>query len=339
MWILLKDTISIHIPVRKKEFNLSSCRICQAPESKTIGQFKPYQEFQTFEVFECESCRCRFVWRKEAVHESMHAAINSPYAPQKKLAEKIAGFYRKKEIKKAKNYLSRIHKYRFIIDHIALDPEAKLLEFGCALGYLTSYFLMQNMDIVGIDISKTAILQAIELFGHHFQLMQDDFFDKNKNQFDYVFHTGTIGCVQDPIYFTKQALRLLKPGGYLLFNAPDKKAASEMEAIWVNDPPPPDLITLFDETFWNRYFHDCADVFVTHEPYSHISNAKKTLNHLLRRSYLSLELKQMYSANQRRSSLMKAKFLPALPLLILSKLNLIHHFRNEFGMFVILTKK
>ncbi len=303
-----------------------------------MGQFKPYQEFHTFEVFECESCRCQFAWRKEAVHESMHAANNSPYTSQKKLAEKMARFHQKKEPEKAKKYLSKILKYRFIIDQIVLDPEAKLLEFGCALGYLTSYFLMQNMDIVGIDISKTAILRAIQLFGHHFQLLEDDFFHKNSNQFDYVFHTGTIGCVQNPIHFTKQALHLLKPGGYLLFNAPDKKAATEMEAIWVNDPPPPDLITLFDENFWNRYFHECADVSITHEPYSHGGNAKKTLNRLLKRNYLSLESKHMYSA-QRGLSLAKVNILFALPLYILSKFNLIHHFRNEFGMFVVLKKK
>ena len=156
----------------------------------------------------------------------------------------------------AKNYLSKTQKYRFIIDEMGRDPGLKILELGCALGYLTAFFLMQDKDILGIDISKTAVSQASRLFGPHFQLMDDDFFIQNSRQFDCVFHTGTIGCVDDPIDFTKKALGLLKPGGKLLFNTPDAKAAIEMQAIWVNGTPPPDLITLFDETFWRRCFQD-----------------------------------------------------------------------------------
>ena len=318
---------------------MNPCRICHEPGPRLIGQYKPYHEFQAFDVFDCKRCQCRFVWRKDAVHESMHAANHSPYVLQKDLAKKIARFYQAAEVDQARKYLSKTLKYRFIIDQIVLDPKTKMLEFGCSLGYLTSYFLMQNMDIVGVDISRTAISQATRLFGPHFQLMDDNFFDQNNNQFDYVFHTGTIGCVEDPIQFTKQTLNLLKPGGKLLFNAPDKIASMEMESIWVKGTPPPDLITLFDHDFWNRFFQDDALVSVTYEPYPHLSNAKKTWIRLLKRRYLSLEPKQMYAANPNTPSLLKAQLPLLLPLYLLSKLNLIHQYRADYGMFVILTKK
>ena len=318
---------------------MSQCRICNAPEPKTIGQYRPYQELQSFEVFDCETCGCRFVWRKEAVHETMHAADNSPYAFHKKLAQRMSAFYQKKEIKKAKKFLSKTKKYRFIIDEMGRDPEIKILELGCALGYLTAFFLMQGKDILGIDISNTAVSQASRLFGPHFQLMDDEFFIQNSSQFDFVFHTGTIGCVDDPIDFTKKALGLLKPGGKLLFNTPDVKAAREMQAIWVKGTPPPDLITLFDESFWRLYFQDYAEVSVVYEPYSHRVNAQKLLKRLFKLKYLSPESVQMFAESRPKRFISMVQFLVSLPVLVLSKVNLLPHFRNEFGMFVILTKK
>ena len=318
---------------------MSHCRICNTPDPKPVGLYRPYQELQSFEIFDCETCGCRFVWRKEAVHETMHAADNSPYAFHKKIAQRMFALYQKKEITKAKRYLSKTQKYRFIIDEMGGDPEIKILELGCALGYLTAFFLMQEKDILGIDISNTAVSNARRLFGPHFQLMDDDFFIQNSRQFDFVFHTGTIGCVDDPIDFTKKTLGLLKPGGKLLFNAPDVKAAKEMDAIWVNGTPPPDLITLFDESFWRRYFQDYAEVSVVYEPYSHKVNAQKLVKRLLKHQYLPREPVQMFAANSPRRLIPMVQFLVSLPVVFLSKVNLIPHLRNEFGMFVIVTKK
>ena len=247
--------------------------------------------------------------------------------------------YQKKEIQKAKNYLSKTQKYRFIIDEMGRDPGIKILELGCALGYLTAFFLMQEKDILGIDISNTAVSQARRLFGPHFQLMDDEFFNQNSSQFDVVFHTGTIGCVDHPIDFTKKTLGLIKPGGKLLFNTPDVKAAKEMGAIWVNGTPPPDLITLFDDSFWRRYFQDYAEVSVVYEPYSHKVNAQKLLKRLFKQKYLSQEPVQMFAKSQTKRLIPMVQFLISLPVFVLSKVNLLPHFRNEFGMFVILTKK
>jgi SAM-dependent methyltransferase len=248
-------------------------------------------------------------------------------------------YYEKNHIEKARKFLSQYKKYQFIIDQIVLEPNTKLIEYGCSLGYLTSFFLMKHIDIIGVDISNSAVTQANKLFGPYFQRVDNKFFKKYRHHYDYVFHTGTIGCVQHPIQFTKQILTLLKPGGKLLFNAPDKKAASEMGAIWIKGTPPPDLITLFDDSFWSKFFSDLAAVKVSYEPYSHVSNAKKALNRFFRRHYLGRENALMYSTDLGVSSALKIESLLYPILYAFSKLKLVPTYRNEYGMFVSLTKK
>src|SRR5207253_2971715 len=69
-----------------------------------------------------------------------------------------------------------------------------------------------------------------------------------------------IGCVGDPIGLTKQLLTLLKPGGRLLFNAPNRSALHLNGQLWLDSAPPPDVVTLFPEGFWKRHFSNEADV-------------------------------------------------------------------------------
>ena len=54
--------------------------------------------------------------------------------------------------------LSKIAKYKFVIESVESYPRSsRLLEIGCARGFLTSYFILAGYDIVGTDISPEAI--------------------------------------------------------------------------------------------------------------------------------------------------------------------------------------
>jgi hypothetical protein len=75
-----------------------------------------------------------------------------------------------------------------------------------------------------------------------------------------IFHVGTIGCVADPIGTTKKLLSLLKPGGRLLFNAPNREGWSWPDQLWFDSAPPPDLVTMFPPGFWHSQFGDAAFV-------------------------------------------------------------------------------
>jgi SAM-dependent methyltransferase len=274
----------------------------------------------------------------------MHAAETSPYRSHDKTARRISRFFTEKQIDKLKKDLLKSPKYRFVIDNVPLKKRThKILEIGCSLGYLTSYFILAGSDIIGTDVSPTAIEKARSIFGDHFVQMDDACLSRS-NYFDIIYHVGTIGCVNDPIRFTKKLLKLLKPGGRLLFNAPDVNAVKEMKAIWTNLTPPPDLITLFEERFWEELFLDMAAVEIEYHPYSHYRNADKNRHKLFNIDYLNSKQKQFF---QLESQVMGShldlmgtgKKMVNGFLCKLSRLRLIKHYKNEFGMFVTLTKK
>lgn len=323
---------------------MNLCRICRYKRAKSVGYFRPYSDLDGFEVFDCLDCGCRFVWRKEEVHEGMHASKYSPYSFHEKIANEVSEYFHNNQLHSLKQYLSKTPKFRFVIDRISqVNKNAKIFELGCSLGYLTSYFILARYDVIGADISSTAIQKARSYFGKHFIGIDKQFYDQ-ANCFDFVYHLGTIGCVNNPIAFTKVSLNLLRPGGKLLFNAPDVKAAREMGAIWNNSTPPPDLITLFDESFWENQFKDLADVDITYEPYCHYSNAAKHIDKLLNRPYLDPKPKLFHKMVFPKASdkLRVKRILRRIMIQLfyyLSKLNIIHQYKPEFGMFVSLTKK
>ena len=135
---------------------------------------------------------------------------------------------------------------------------ARLLEIGSARGHLTSYFIITNRRITGVDISPTSVACAKQAFGDHFCVAGDPIIEAQA-PYDIIFHVGTIGCLEDPVGATRNLLRLLKPGGQLLFNAPNREGLALRGQLWV-DAPPPDVVTIFRSGFWREMFSDVAEV-------------------------------------------------------------------------------
>jgi SAM-dependent methyltransferase len=80
--------------------------------------------------------------------------------------------------------------------------------------------------------------------------------------FDFIYHVGTVGCVDDPIGFIRDQLRLLRRGGVLLFNAPNLDACHALDLPWLSGAAPPDLVTVFPPDFWQRHFSALANISV-----------------------------------------------------------------------------
>ena len=95
--------------------------------------------------------------------------------------------------------------------------------------------------ILGIDVSPEASTSARASFGDHFAVG----LDAAQPPYDVIYHVGLIGCVDDPIALTRRLLAMLKPGGLLLFNAPNRDALGLDGQLWLDSAPPPDLVTLF----------------------------------------------------------------------------------------------
>jgi SAM-dependent methyltransferase len=161
--------------------------------------------------------------------------------------------------------LGRNPKNRFIIDSAegGADPE-NILEMGCGRGYLTSYFIARGLHILGVDVAPSAVNWAKEAFGDHFVLDDDPRVGEGA-PYDLIYHVGTIGCVEAPLEFTHNLLSLTRPGGRVLFNAPNVQSCRGRGMAWIDGSFPPDLVTLFDPGIWPRYFAGMADVEVVVE--------------------------------------------------------------------------
>lgn len=235
----------------------TSCRVCGSARVTVAGAVEYLQGFP-HTIDDCADCGCRFTTHDPAVHDTFHSrpAI-SYYADYRVLAERGRDWVRAGDGDSLKAELSRTTKYRFIIDRVSRQPRsARLLEVGCARGHLTAYFVLTGRPILGIDVSLEAIRSARESFGDHFAVG----LDSAQPPYDVIYHVGLIGCVADPIALTRRLLAMLKPGGTLLFNAPNRDALALDGQLWFDSAPPPDLVTLFPAGFWRSRFGDSATV-------------------------------------------------------------------------------
>ena len=241
------------------ETNKTRCRLCQSSQVSRIGEVEFVTGF-AWPVWDCPACGCRFTRHEGNVYDTLHLQAGSCYSRYREIAAAIKPIFDRGDIKALRAELSRTAKYRFIIDKLSeLDQPARLFEVGCARGFLTSYFILSGYDILGVDVSEDAIDSAVEMFGKHFALSGAAAIE-TPAPYDAIYHVGTIGCVADPVGMTEQLLGLLKPGGLLLFNSPNRDACNQRGQLWFDSAPPPDVVTLFKPGFWRKRFSRIAEV-------------------------------------------------------------------------------
>uniref|UniRef100_Q01XL4 Methyltransferase type 12 n=1 Tax=Solibacter usitatus (strain Ellin6076) TaxID=234267 RepID=Q01XL4_SOLUE len=235
------------------------CRVCAADPVTEIGAVEYYSGY-CWKIFDCLVCLCRFTTHDQSTYDWLHSHANSVYSIYRTLADKATQLFENGDIAGLREELVKSPKYRFIIESVERQTKsARLLEIGCSRGYLTSYFIMNGYQIVGTDVSAEAVAVANESFGPHFMTAGSKEI-QNRAPYDVIYHVGTIGCVQDPLGLTRELLALLRPGGQLLFNAPNVESCYLSGQLWTDDAPPPDVVTLFRPGVWRRYFSGLADV-------------------------------------------------------------------------------
>ena len=213
-------------------------------------------------VYACEACGSRFAEHDPAVYEALHASASSVYGWQDEIAATAERLFAAKDRSGLKAYLSMLPKNAFVIETIEAMPDCRrVMELGCSRGYLTGYFILAGYDVVGVDVSSTAVEAAARRFGPHFFLPGAGPV-RQREPFDAIYHVGTIGCVGDPAGFTNRLIGMLRPEGILVFNAPNAAACRARGTLWPQSAPPPDVVTLFDESFWQRLFSASCEVEV-----------------------------------------------------------------------------
>ena len=241
------------------ETNPASCRVCGSPQVELAGCVEYYVGFE-WGIWDCGHCGCRFTRHDATVYDRLHSEASSCYVRYRDLAAQCKARFDRGDLEGLRGELSLTSKYRFVIDEVSRgNRDARLLEIGCARGFLTSYFILGGWRVTGVDVSTEAVNAANTAFGHHFVLAGSPEVAAGA-PYDMIYHVGTIGCVADPVGMTRNLLGMLKPGGTLLFNAPNREACWASNQLWFDSAPPPDLVTLFPPGFWRRWFADVADV-------------------------------------------------------------------------------
>jgi SAM-dependent methyltransferase len=244
---------------------LTCCRICKAENVKYCGDVEFYFGY-AWSIYECGDCGCRFTSHDASTYDLLYSERSSCYSRYAIQADRCKLLFDRGDLAGLRAELSQASKYRFIIDEIERMPmHVRLVEFGSSRGHLTSYFILAGRRIVGIDVSPTAVAAAVAAFGEYF-VQPGDTLVEAQASYDVVFHVGTIGCVSDPLGITTHCLNLLKPGGRLLFNAPNRDALNFRDQLWFESAPPPDVVTLFAPGFWRDRFSDVALVSEQIEP-------------------------------------------------------------------------
>ena len=234
------------------------CRICGSANVRKAGEVEYYLGL-SHEIYDCRDCRSRFTKHVE-VAETLHANADSCYGLQREMVQRAKKRFDEKDLIGLEKELSANSKYGFIIKAIASYPKAaRILEVGCSRGYLTAYFILAGRDIIGADVSELAIESANADFGNYFFLINAPTIGQ-RAPYDVIYHIGTIGCVSDPVRITRSLLKMLKPGGKLLFNAPNANACWLRGQLWIDFAPPPDVVTLYTPGFWTRMFSNEASV-------------------------------------------------------------------------------
>ncbi len=312
------------------------CNVC-GNEALFLEEFAPYIDKEwRFLVYDCPTCGCRFAARGAGgnYHEEIHAAQDSPYAFHYAKAQAVKNLLG--DSQKCGAMLSKTPTLKKLFERLPLlRKEAHILEIGCSSGYVTAY--LQSIgykNALGIDISESAIAYAKECFGDYYAQKEPQ-----GARYDCIFHTGLIGCVDDPMEFLAHYLGLLSKGGVMLFNAPNVESVRELGELWC-DTPPPDLITLFDakifeSRFGKEYTLECeahASEYFIYEKSKAKILGKKYYRYPTR-FYKESTPQKPKSASQKKLDKIKYKIVA-----LLANIGVMRRYKDEYGLVVEMTK-
>jgi SAM-dependent methyltransferase len=104
-----------------------------------------------------------------------------------------------------------------------LSRAAKILEIGSGKGRLLSHFFKQGYDIRGVEINREYIAASRELFGElPVSAVDSERLPAAAESMDIVMSFDVFEHIPDTDSHLREVHRVLKPGGYYLFQTPNK---------------------------------------------------------------------------------------------------------------------
>lgn len=312
------------------------CKICMSESIQKIADFQPYIDKEwSFKLFECLECSTRFAQREKNInyHEELHSIDNSPYMPHYETADLIKSLL-DIDIDRCKNILiKKSPVIKKVLNYIGdRDKDTAILELGCSSGYVTAYIQkLGYRNTLGIDISISAIDYASLTFGDFYALQEND------TKYDVIFHTGLIGCVDNPMEFLQYYLNLLSEDGVMFFNAPDIDSVKETGEIWVSTPPP-DLIYLFKKNIFTKILGSTYNVVYT-KTISPLVILRKYLNKYMKKEN-NIYPRNFYSKGRKNIKPKNTvyKIIVSVLVSLLIKIKIIKPLSDDYGLIIEIKK-
>lgn len=184
----------------------------KCPVCKTSMQ--PFLKKAGYVLFECETCDLKITDFNNDYESFVRKFYSKGYFTG---SQKHAAYENYKEdkpfIKKNMQvFLDKIKKYK---------KNGKLLDVGCALGFLIEMANDQGYDAYGFDPSKYAIDEAKKLIGNRVKLGSIQSVRYPKNSFDIITLFDVFEHLKDPMKDTKKLRSLLKKNGIIVIATGD----------------------------------------------------------------------------------------------------------------------
>lgn len=129
-------------------------------------------------------------------------------------------YYRDKEYRENESQFANIFEKRILLIKKYIKSKGRVLDVGCSNGVFLDLFKKRNWQTWGVDPSENAEIARIK--GHR---ISNDSFENvslQKNYFDLVILNHTLEHMDNPRAIIKKAYTLLKNGGILFIDVPNK---------------------------------------------------------------------------------------------------------------------
>lgn len=141
----------------------------------------------------------------------------------RELFDRIAANYCEKDLQPASR-IARRHRLERTLSAVPFPANARILEVGCGAGFSAEYLRGRYEQYVGLDYSSELIHIAR---GRHrwkgVRFCTTNIADYTPDEkFDIVFAIGVIHHLADADQLTRRMICLLRPGGWLVANEPQK---------------------------------------------------------------------------------------------------------------------
>ena len=233
-----------------------NCIWCESTVTRLLRERVSKYRGIMFDIWGCEGCGCRFSpWGPLAAYDyealqQQHAWYRLLRCDAQMVHAILANGTEPFWVNWAARYLNRIPwsldgRYRAVLENLmaaaASGRRLRVVEVGCNRGLLGGIAARLGHDYVGVDVAGGVIDEAVDRFGPmgaRFRAVSVDWFDSAEDQetFDLVFSLETVEHAPYPGRFCQRLVRLVAPGGKLIFTTPDLE--SSPGRLWRSGLPP-----------------------------------------------------------------------------------------------------